>query len=115
MGYSHYKKSHRKLITDQVERTWHECYLSFVRSQKCNGEDTSHFKTRAKQRGINGTELETLRMRGELYAIEIGSDDPHCQWKPKYILQSMTDCGQVIEGVFAIDGYNLQGITCYFL
>jgi hypothetical protein len=103
----------KRFLNDPIEISWHVKLLNLIRKNSDKHLDTHHFTVRAFERGILNSEIKALRNEGRPCAIETGSDNDDLDWKPKYILQLPRKNGQIIEGVYAVDGMNLRGITCY--
>jgi hypothetical protein len=93
---------------------WHSQMLNEIRGRIDNSfDDTPHFSTQAKMRNISEAEIWQLRFRGELHAIEVGSDGEDLWPLPKYVLRFRRTDGSELEGIFATDGRSLCGITLF--
>ena len=102
----------RRVLRENVERSWHERLLEFARRSAIR-ELRPHFRERMVERSITQRQVESLVDEGCIWAIDVGSGQDHPDWAPKWILSWPNRQQWAIRGVFAYDGERLIGITVY--
>ncbi len=92
-----------------------EALVTIVQKNARIRPDSNHFVQRCIERGIGKSEVEGLRRRGILSAIENYHETGFLGgFHERYCLQHTTLEGRLLEGVFVIAEDALVGITIYF-